>query len=190
MKLAGAAEEKNLVQFRAKMPDALDQTHSANGPVRPGRNVTCQANQRRRNGQQRISASSELDTHPRAIAVRGKSGRLRPLVKSLDRLRSRWRRGLWLAGRETCAPFLGRSSCPAICGPRCGPFSPRSSWARLTTFLVAFFTLFFAAVFRTAFLTVFFAAVFFAGLRLVVAFTMIKFPLLICRHAFLCRQEA
>lgn len=62
--------------------------------------------------------------------------------------------------------------------------------ARLATFLVAFFTLFFAAVFRTAFLAVFFAAVFFAGLRLVVAFTMIKFPLLICRHAFLCRQEA
>jgi len=61
--------------------------------------------------------------------------------------------------------------------------------ARLATFLVAFFTLFLVAVFRTAFLAVFFAA-FFAGLRLVVAFTMIKFPLLICRHAFLCRQEA
>lgn len=59
----------------------------------------------------------------------------------------------------------------------------------LVAFLVAFFTLFLTAVFRTAFLTVFFAA-FLAGLRLVVAFTMIKFPLLICRHAFLCRQEA
>jgi hypothetical protein len=58
-------------------------------------------------------------------------------------------------------------------------------------FEALFFELFFEDDLRADFLALcFFAALFFAGLRLVVAFTMIEFPLLICRRGFLCRQKA
>jgi hypothetical protein len=57
-------------------------------------------------------------------------------------------------------------------------------------FEALFFELFFEVERRTDFLALlFFAALFFAGLRLVVAFTMIEFPLLICRRGFVADKR-